>query len=156
MHKNGGDFSEKDIEEIIALFRFFDEDDSGTIEKTELGKAMNLLGEQVDPPTLAKLFSEADVDQSGKIEFCEFVEMIKRAREDKDQSSKSEGGGESRGEGGEGGDEGGGEGGESRSEGSEGGAAGGSEEGEGRGEEETGGGGRGQGSRAGTDRGSRE
>merc|ERR1712224_530228 len=54
-------------------FYSIDTDMSGSIEKTELMTMWRNLGVELDEETLSSMFSEADVDQSGKLTLAEFL-----------------------------------------------------------------------------------
>jgi len=80
----GGDDDFANIEDKVPYLReafrmmqdaFYsiDTDMSGSIEKTELMTMWRQLGVELDDETLSSMFSEADVDQSGKITLAEFL-----------------------------------------------------------------------------------
>eukprot|EP00656_Telonema_subtile_P001797 TRINITY_DN10778_c0_g1_i1.p1 TRINITY_DN10778_c0_g1~~TRINITY_DN10778_c0_g1_i1.p1 ORF type:complete len:158 (+),score=38.69 TRINITY_DN10778_c0_g1_i1:327-800(+) len=54
-------------------FYSIDVDQSGSIEKVELAGMWRQLGVELDDETLEAMFSEADIDQSGKITMAEFL-----------------------------------------------------------------------------------
>ena len=59
-------------------WQVFDEDGSGAMDARELKRAMRLLGNNVPEETLTQYFKEADEDESGEIEFEEFVTLIRK------------------------------------------------------------------------------
>jgi Ca2+-binding EF-hand superfamily protein len=69
-------------QDLAALFRFYDRDNSGTIGEAEFRQAARKHGKvtaaKVSDAELAKLFALADEDGSGEIEVDEFVEFINR------------------------------------------------------------------------------
>ena len=66
-------------EELKAAFRCFDQDRSGTITKAELVKILTTLGQPLTPTQVEEVWSEADRDNSGTIEYGEFVGVLMRA-----------------------------------------------------------------------------
>ena len=54
----------------------FDKDGDGTISTRELGSVLKSIGVEPEPATLEKLIQIADTDQSGVVEFSEFVAIM--------------------------------------------------------------------------------
>ena len=69
-------------QDMAALFRFYDRDNSGTIGVEEFRQAARKHGKvtvaKVSDAELTKLFAQADEDGSGEIEVTEFVEFLNR------------------------------------------------------------------------------
>merc|ERR1711861_38794 len=57
-------------------FDAYDEDRSGYIDRAELKGLLEKLGEELSDEELDAAFNELDSDQSGEIEFFEFVEWF--------------------------------------------------------------------------------
>merc|ERR1719217_213414 len=64
------------IEEVKEAFSLFDVDSSGAISYKELRACMKALQIKVDKEELKKMILEVDSDQSGEIEFPEFLQMM--------------------------------------------------------------------------------
>lgn len=58
-------------------FAMFDADSSGTISSTEMAKVVKLCGMRKTPAELSVLMAEADPDNSGEIDFEEFVAVLR-------------------------------------------------------------------------------
>lgn len=65
------------LEEYEAAFRAADKSGNGTIGATELMEMMNALGSPVDYERLVEIFSQYDKDESGQIDFGEFLLMFR-------------------------------------------------------------------------------
>ena len=64
------------IEEVKEAFNLFDVDSSGAISYKELRACMKALQIKVDKDELKKMILEVEADQSGEIEFPEFLTMM--------------------------------------------------------------------------------
>merc|ERR1719515_3075 len=64
------------VEEVREAFSLFDVDSSGAISYKELRACMKALSIKVDKDELKKMILEVDADQSGEIEFPEFLQMM--------------------------------------------------------------------------------
>jgi len=64
-------------EDMAVAWKVFDADESGFLDGEEFKKALPLLGENILPSQIEKLFAEVDTDGSGRIEFPEFCVMVK-------------------------------------------------------------------------------
>merc|ERR1719446_1407773 len=64
------------VEEVKEAFNLFDVDSSGAISYKELRACMKALQIKVDKDELKKMILEVDADQSGEIEFPEFLQMM--------------------------------------------------------------------------------
>ncbi|KAK7240595.1 calcium ion binding protein [Aureococcus anophagefferens] len=75
--------SEDEIEEIREAFNLFDTDGSGTIDPKELKAAMQSLGFEAKNQTIYQMIGDIDKDNSGTIDFEEFLDMMTaKMRED--------------------------------------------------------------------------
>ena len=65
---------------VVDLFRQWDEDDSGTIDKKEFRRAIQALGFDFfdEVSEIDKVFDEFDVDKSGSIEYKELNKMLRQ------------------------------------------------------------------------------
>lgn len=64
------------MEEIKEAFNLFDTDGSGSIDVKELKAAMRALGFQVKKAEIRKMLVDIDKDDSGAVEYDEFVDMM--------------------------------------------------------------------------------
>lgn len=64
------------IQEIKEAFDLFDEDKGGTIDPKELKDAINGLGMTIDQDMLFTMIDSVDADQSGAIDFSEFLGLM--------------------------------------------------------------------------------
>ncbi|KAI9332063.1 hypothetical protein BDR26DRAFT_869592 [Obelidium mucronatum] len=62
--------------EIREAFRVFDKDGVGYITVAQLRQVMQNLGENLTEQEINEMFSEADIDGDGRIDFDEFVSMM--------------------------------------------------------------------------------
>ena len=58
-------------------FDLFDVDHSGAIDEDELYQAMKAIGLRTSKKECRKMISDQDEDESGEIDFPEFLEMMK-------------------------------------------------------------------------------
>ena len=77
--------SAEQVEEIREAFALFDVDSSGAISYKELRACMKALQIKVDKDELKKMIMEVDADQSGEIEFPEFLQMMTGKMNGRDQ-----------------------------------------------------------------------
>lgn len=63
-------------ERLLAAFKTFDEDGSGQISSTEVGKVMKSLGEELAEDQVNAMVKKADKDGSGHINYKEFVGIM--------------------------------------------------------------------------------
>ena len=80
--KNG--LTEDEVLEIKEAFDLFDSDHSGTIDTEELKQALSNLGIDAKNQTLQNMMNDIDKNQSGTIDFDEFIEMMTAKMTDKD------------------------------------------------------------------------
>ncbi|KAM7256688.1 hypothetical protein ACFE04_012429 [Oxalis oulophora] len=64
-------------ENLHKAFRYFDEDDSGFITREELRQAMTQYG-MGDEATIDEILEDVDTDKDGKINYDEFVAMMRK------------------------------------------------------------------------------
>ena len=76
--------TEDEVEEIKEAFDLFDTDGSGTIDPKELKAAMQSLGFEAKNQTIFQMISDLDANQSGAIDFEEFLDMMTARMSDKD------------------------------------------------------------------------
>mmetsp|Transcript_24217 Transcript_24217/g.48164 ORF Transcript_24217/g.48164 Transcript_24217/m.48164 type:complete len:160 (-) Transcript_24217:76-555(-) len=77
-HDLAGSITEEQIEEFKDAFSLFDRDGDGTITTAELGTVMRSLGQSVTESDLKDMISEVDADNSGALDFAEFLTMMVR------------------------------------------------------------------------------
>jgi len=63
---------------VIDLFREWDDDNTGSVNKKEFRKAMPMLGLNVDRKELDIIFDEWDADKSGQIAISELNDMLRK------------------------------------------------------------------------------
>jgi centrin-1 len=80
--KNG--LTEDEVQEIREAFDLFDSDKSGEIDTEELKQALKNLGIDAKNQTLQNMMKDLDADNSGKIDFDEFIEMMTAKMSDRD------------------------------------------------------------------------
>ncbi|CAK4794704.1 unnamed protein product [Aphanomyces euteiches] len=72
--------SQEEIDACRESFVHFDKDGSGTIDKYELGKVLEAMGQKPSEEELFQMISEVDEDHSGEIEFPEFLRVIEQQK----------------------------------------------------------------------------
>ncbi|GMI40433.1 hypothetical protein TeGR_g10340 [Tetraparma gracilis] len=77
-HDLAADITEEQIEEFKDAFSLFDRDGDGTVTTSELGTVMRSLGQNVTEADLKDMISEVDADNSGALDFAEFLTMMVR------------------------------------------------------------------------------
>jgi len=80
--------SEEQIAEFKEAFSLFDKDGDGTITCRELGTVMRSLGQNPTEAELTDMINEVDADQSGTIDFPEFLTMMARKMKDSDSEEE--------------------------------------------------------------------
>jgi hypothetical protein len=73
-----------EFEEMVHMFKKFDANNSGTIDRHETKKILHFLGMDASLERAEELLKIVDVDGSGEIdfnEFCNFIVMIKKGDE---------------------------------------------------------------------------
>ena len=81
-------FSPFEVEDLQDRFLDFDEDLSGTISVAELSKVFAALGEDIEMDVLKKLVEEVDENNSGALEWDEFVGMFADFKVDHSRTAK--------------------------------------------------------------------
>lgn len=64
--------------ELRQAFELFDKDDSGFIDREELGMALKSLGIALDEQEFELIYSEMDYTEDGKIDLAEFCSVMGR------------------------------------------------------------------------------
>jgi len=79
-------------DEVLVLyrevFRLFDLDGGGSVEKDELASGLHVIGLRQTPEELDSIFGQVDVDGSGEIDFSEFFELLMLTKAKKDGKLK--------------------------------------------------------------------
>lgn len=64
-------------EDMLPAWKVFDVDGSGALDAEEFKKALALMGENVSDVMVEAMFKHVDTDGSGRIEYSEFVVLVK-------------------------------------------------------------------------------
>ena len=72
--------SVEEIESCRQAFNTFDKDGSGTIDANELKATLEALGQSPTAEEIFLMISEVDEDNSGEIEFAEFLRCIQNQK----------------------------------------------------------------------------
>ena len=70
--------TEEQIAEFREAFSLFDKDYDGAITKFELGNAMRALEQNPTEEEVKEMIDEVDADESGSIDFPEFLSLMAR------------------------------------------------------------------------------
>ena len=70
------------LDHFREVFSLFDADGGGSIDASELGECLRVLGQNPSPPELERMIAAVDVDGSGSIEFDEFCMMVTKKLQD--------------------------------------------------------------------------
>jgi len=77
------------MDDLRAVFSYFDRNKNGNIEADELGSVMSSLGYQATEEELRDMINEADRDGNNMIDFDEFVQMMEaKSKRDQDQEDE--------------------------------------------------------------------
>lgn len=76
--------TKEEISEIKEAFDLFDTDGGGSIDPKELKDAMNSLGLEARNQTIYQMITDLDADNSGAIEFKEFLDLMTARMSDRD------------------------------------------------------------------------
>jgi len=76
---------------IEDVFKFFDKDGSGSIDKAELTKGLQALGSNPTEADIKALMEDADskATPNGRIEFTEFAEIVETHRKSKEEEKEA-------------------------------------------------------------------
>mmetsp|Transcript_15900 Transcript_15900/g.67034 ORF Transcript_15900/g.67034 Transcript_15900/m.67034 type:complete len:148 (+) Transcript_15900:3319-3762(+) len=72
--------SQEDITACREAFDKFDKDGSGTIDASELKATLNAMGQNPTEEEIFQMISQVDDDNSGEIEFAEFMKVIENQK----------------------------------------------------------------------------
>lgn len=81
--------SDEQVQAFKDVFDLFDKDGSGSISTTELGDVMRSLGQNPTDAELQDMVNEVDTDQSGSIEFNEFMALMSTTIQPKDYEEET-------------------------------------------------------------------
>lgn len=70
--------TEDQIEDLKLAFEMFDEKEQGSLTKADLQSVCDKYGLKLGASAVAEMFKEADVTNTGKIGFPEFMSMMTR------------------------------------------------------------------------------
>ena len=78
MFRGGDEVRERgtDEEDIVKAFHLFDEDSSGSIDRTELLNAMKVLGISANEEQVKQMAQELDSDENGLLSIDEFKQLL--------------------------------------------------------------------------------
>ena len=82
--------TEQQIAEFKEAFFLFDKNEDGTINTSELGSVLKMLGEEAKDEVLEEMIRQADVNRNGTVEFPEFLTMMSKKDADKDKKKETE------------------------------------------------------------------
>ena len=80
--------SEEEMSEIKEAFAMHDKHKNGSVKLKELGGILRTLGQMPTEDKLTDFFLEADADNSGTIEYPEFVTLMAKRRSDPEEDMK--------------------------------------------------------------------
>mmetsp|Transcript_20621 Transcript_20621/g.51367 ORF Transcript_20621/g.51367 Transcript_20621/m.51367 type:complete len:161 (+) Transcript_20621:36-518(+) len=72
--------SQEEINGCREAFNKFDKDGSGTIDASELKATLNAMGQNPTEEEIFQMISQVDDDNSGEIEFAEFLKVIENQK----------------------------------------------------------------------------
>mmetsp|Transcript_13119 Transcript_13119/g.31022 ORF Transcript_13119/g.31022 Transcript_13119/m.31022 type:complete len:148 (-) Transcript_13119:128-571(-) len=72
--------SQEEINGCREAFNKFDKDGSGTIDASELKATLNAVGQSPSDEEIFQMISQVDDDNSGEIEFSEFLKVIENQK----------------------------------------------------------------------------
>ena len=81
-------FTPQELDSTKQLFQDLDADGSGSIDMHELGKLFVQMEEEVSTEELEKMMDEVDDDESGEIEYAEFLALLASFKKDGSKFSK--------------------------------------------------------------------
>ena len=75
---SANDLTDERVAEFKECFSLYDRDGDGTVDTQELGTVLRSLGHNPTEEELVQIITEVDDDQSGSIEFPEFLTLMAR------------------------------------------------------------------------------
>lgn len=75
-HALAAGFHESQLGELRSIFELTDADGSGTLEVHEVRTCVNLMEKPVSHETFDHAWRKLDMDESGSLDFCEFVDLM--------------------------------------------------------------------------------
>ena len=72
---------------VVDLFKEWDDDKDGVVDRDEFHTAMGLLGLEAQPEVVDRLFNVFDPDKSGTIDYQEFVLQLKKRAAEKEATA---------------------------------------------------------------------
>ena len=72
--------SAKEVDDLIGLFKKFDQDGDGSIDQSELKALLHVSGIDATDAQVATVLADDDTDGDGRIEFAEFVGIVHQNR----------------------------------------------------------------------------
>lgn len=78
------EFTTEELAHLKAAFDTFDEDHSLTIDATELGKVLALLGREATAGDILRMIASVDSDGTGSISFDSFLQLMWRRKKEKE------------------------------------------------------------------------
>ncbi|XP_076019540.1 troponin C, skeletal muscle-like [Genypterus blacodes] len=80
VHQLKEDTTGKSEEELSEVFRIFDKNCDGYVDRREFGDILHMTGEAVTEGDIDELFEESDTNKDGKIDFDEFLKMMENVQ----------------------------------------------------------------------------
>ncbi|EME38390.1 hypothetical protein DOTSEDRAFT_75810 [Dothistroma septosporum NZE10] len=77
--------TEQEVSHFRDAFALFDQNGDGEITAEELGAVMRSLGQNPSESELKDMINEVDVDQTGSVDFSEFLQMMALKLKDTDE-----------------------------------------------------------------------
>lgn len=71
------DLSQSEYDQIVSLFIFFDNDDSGSLDKNEVARLSRWLNFANSPESVQRIFNDMDYDHSGSLSLGEFLTWLR-------------------------------------------------------------------------------
>lgn len=75
-HKYNVDTNETNEQEVINVFKLFDKEGTGMVNRAQMKAILSLFGEALPAEEVDEVIMEADVDGDGYIDYAEFVRMM--------------------------------------------------------------------------------
>lgn len=77
---NVDSMSAKEVDDLIGLFNKFDQNGDGSIDQSEFKALLHVSGIDATDEQVAVVLADDDTDGDGKIEFAEFVGIVRQSR----------------------------------------------------------------------------